>query len=219
MNTIEDKNPLLCDIETGLCGVSEPVGSDDGTKLSSPTKPIKIVYFTDPICSSCWGIEPQLRKLKLEYGGYFEIDYHMGGLLPSWDVYSSGLDTFQFKADYEGKANESFQEDLNFGKYLAVSSFPTLFFTDADNNQALVYGFRPYEAYEETIRKFVLDAQKNVYNRTPLGVFSSFNTLMTKEFAVLTGLDPERAEKTLHGLLDEGKINKFESKNGILWKK
>ena len=130
-----------------------------------------------------------------------------------------GLDTFQFKADYEGKANESFQEDLNFGKYLAVSSFPTLFFTDADNNQALVYGFRPYEAYEETIRKFVLDAQKNVYNRTPLGVFSSFNTLMTKEFAVLTGLDPERAEKTLHGLLDEGKINKFESKNGILWKK
>jgi predicted DsbA family dithiol-disulfide isomerase len=45
------------------------------------------VYFTDPICSSCWGIEPQLRKLKQEYGGYFDIEYRMGGLLKSWSEY------------------------------------------------------------------------------------------------------------------------------------
>lgn len=303
MNTTENKNPLLCDIETGICGVPGTASSGKETNLSSPTKPIKIVYFTDPICSSCWGIEPQLRKLKLEYGDYFEIDYHMGGLLPSWDVYSSGgiskpsdvashweeagayyempidgdvwfedpfdssyppsiavkaaeiqgkekgisfmrklremlflekknitkwehmqqaarevgLDTFQFKADYEGRANELFQEDLNLGKQLGVRGFPTLFFTDADNNQALVYGFRPYEAYEETIKKFVPDAQRKAYDHSPLGVFASFNTLMTKEFAVLTGTDFESAEKTLNGLLDEGKISNFKSKNGALW--
>ncbi len=303
MNTTENKNPLLCDIETGICGVPETTATGGETNLSSPTKPIKIVYFTDPICSSCWGIEPQLRKLKLEYGDYFEIDYHMGGLLPSWDVYSSGgingpadvashweeagdyyempidggvwfedpfdssyppsiavkaaelqgkekgvsfmrrlremlflekknvtkwehmqqaarevgLDTFQFKADYEGRANELFQEDLNLGKQLGVRGFPTLFFTDTDNNQALVYGFRPYEAYEETIRKFVPDVQKKAYDRSPLGVFSSFDTLMTKEFAVLTETDLEGAEKMLNRLLDEGKISKYKSKNGALW--
>lgn len=303
MNTTENKNPLLCDIETGICGVPETATAGKETNLSSPTKPIKIVYFTDPICSSCWGIEPQLRKLKLEYGDYLEIDYHMGGLLPSWSVYGSGgingpsdveshweeagdhyempidggvwtedpfdssyppsiavkaaelqgkekgvsfmrklremlflekknitkwehmqqaarevgLDTFQFKADYEGKANELFQEDLNLGKQLGVRGFPTLFFTDADNNQALVYGFRTYEAYEETIKKFVPDAQKKAYDRSSLGVFSYFDTLMTKEFAVLTGTDLEAAEKTLNGLQDEGKINKFKSKNGVLW--
>lgn len=303
MNTTENKNPLLCDIETGVCGVPETTTTSEEINISSSKKPIKIVYFTDPICSSCWGIEPQLRKLKLEYGDYFEIDYHMGGLLPSWDVYSSGgiskpsdvashweeagdhyempidgdvwfedpfdssyppsiavkaaelqgkekgvsfmrrlremlflekknitkwehmqqaarevgLDTFQFKADYEGKAKELFQEDLNLGKQLGVRGFPTLFFTDENNNQALVYGFRPYEAYEETIKKIVPNAQKKAYDNSPLGVFSYFDTLMTKEFAVLTGTDLESAERTLNGLLNDGKISYFKSKNGVLW--
>ena len=127
------------------------------------------------------------------------------------------LDTFQFKADYEGEANELFQEDLNLGKQLGVRGFPTLFFTDADNNQALVYGFRPYEAYEETIKKFVPHAQKKAYDRSPMGVFFNFNTLMTKEFAVLTENSLEDAEKILYTLLDEGKIGNFKSKNGMLW--
>lgn len=303
MKTTENKNPLLCDIETGVCGVLGTASSAEETNLSSSKKPVKIVYFTDPICSSCWGIEPQLRKLKLEYGEVFEIDYHMGGLLPSWDVYSSGginkpsdvaahweeagdyyempidgdvwfedpfdssyppsiavkaaelqgkekgvsfmrrlremlflekknitkwehlqqaarevgLDTFEFKADYEGKAKELFQEDLNLGKQLGVRGFPTLFFTDADNNQALVYGFRPYEDYENTLKKFLPDAQKTQYDHSPLGVFSSFDTLMTKEFAVLTENSLEDAEEILNGMLAEGKVSNFKSKNGMLW--
>jgi len=303
MSTTENKNPLLCDIETGICGVPEMASTEERNRLSSPIKPIKIVYFTDPICSSCWGIEPQLRKLKLEYGDYFEIDYHMGGLLPSWDIYKSGginkpsdvashweeagdyyempingdvwledpfdssyppsiavkaaelqgkekgvsfmrrlremlflekrnitkwehlqqaarevgLDTFEFKADFEGKANELFQEDLKLGKQLGVRGFPTLFFTDTDNNQALVYGFKPYEDYEKSIKKVVPDAKRKEYDRSPLGVFSYFNTLMTKEFAVLTENSLESAEKILQGLLDEGKVRQFKSKNGVLW--
>lgn len=303
MSTTANNNPLLCDIETGICGVPETADSTKRAGLSAPSKPVRIIYFTDPICSSCWGIEPQLRKLKLEYGDLFEIDYHMGGLLPSWDVYSSGgingpsdvashweeagdyyempidggvwfedpfdssyppsiavkaaelqgkekgisfmrrlremlflekknitkweymqqaareigLDTFQFKADYEGRARELFEEDLNLGRQLGVRGFPTLFFTDADNNQALVYGFRPYEAYEQTIKKFVPDAQRKPYDHSPLGVFAHFNTLMTKEFAVLTESDLETAEKTLNKLLEEGKIRNFKSKNGVLW--
>src|SRR5690606_1859198 len=62
-----------------------------------------------------------------------------------------GLDTFQFKADYEGKAKGLFEEDLNLGRRLGVRGFPTLFFTDDDNNQSLVYGFKPYEDYERAI--------------------------------------------------------------------
>ncbi len=53
-------------------------------------EPLKIIYFTDPICSTCWIIQPILRKLKLEYGDYLEIDYRMGGLLPSWKDYDKG---------------------------------------------------------------------------------------------------------------------------------
>ncbi|HAB26891.1 MAG: dithiol-disulfide isomerase [Xanthomarina sp.] len=53
-------------------------------------KPIRVMYYTDPICSSCWGIEPQLRKLKLEYGHLLDFEYRMGGLLPDWN-YSDGI--------------------------------------------------------------------------------------------------------------------------------
>jgi putative protein-disulfide isomerase len=88
----EDKtNPLLCDPVSGMCEM--PVGEKSNEKTAIPTenKPVKIIYYTDPICSSCWGIEPQLRKLKLEYGDYFEIDYRMGGLLPDWSYNSGGI--------------------------------------------------------------------------------------------------------------------------------
>lgn len=87
----EKTNPLLCDPVSGMCEM--PIGekSNEKTAISTENKPVKIVYYTDPICSSCWGIEPQLRKLKLEYGDYFEIDYRMGGLLPDWSYNSGGI--------------------------------------------------------------------------------------------------------------------------------
>ncbi len=70
-------NNMICDIHTGSCD----------TVTSTVLPKVKMIYFTDPICSACWGIEPQLRKLKLEYGDHFEIEYRMGGLLKSWQSY------------------------------------------------------------------------------------------------------------------------------------
>lgn len=91
-NMTERTNPLLCDPDSASCTVP---GNDRAAQTAfaefKPTiKPVTIQYFTDPICSSCWGAEPQLRRLKLEYGDAIDIQYHMGGLLPSWDVYNSG---------------------------------------------------------------------------------------------------------------------------------
>lgn len=85
-------NPLLCDIETGMCEMLAGVEKDSAVNVVQPTqKPVKVIYYTDPICSSCWGIEPQLRKLKLEYGNTIEIEYRMGGLLPDWSYNSVGI--------------------------------------------------------------------------------------------------------------------------------
>ena len=36
---------------------------------------INIIFFTDPICSTCWGIEPHINKFKLEYGHLVDIEY------------------------------------------------------------------------------------------------------------------------------------------------
>jgi putative protein-disulfide isomerase len=85
----EQTNPLLCDIESGLCEVTADQNAPAPETPKASTKPLNILYYTDPICSSCWGIEPQLRKLKLEYGNAFEMEYKMGGLLKDWS-YNSG---------------------------------------------------------------------------------------------------------------------------------
>ncbi len=92
MNENKTNNPLLCDIETGVCETPDTQTTQQPT-TNAPIQgeKIKVVYFTDPICSSCWGIEPQLRKLKLEYGSRIEIDYRMGGLLPDWNYNSGGI--------------------------------------------------------------------------------------------------------------------------------
>lgn len=91
-NETANTNPLLCDPETGVCEIPPAQNKETVTNnFQSKNKPVKVIYFTDPICSSCWGIEPQLRKLKLEYGNNIEIEYRMGGLLPNWSYNSGGI--------------------------------------------------------------------------------------------------------------------------------
>lgn len=84
-------NPLLCDPETGMCALPEAPATAPVAGGATAGKALKIIYFTDPICSSCWGIEPQLRRLKLEYGTSLDIEYRMGGLLPDWSYNSGGI--------------------------------------------------------------------------------------------------------------------------------
>jgi len=83
----DQKLIMMCDPVTGICEIPETSPADPKSEIYSEKKPVKLVYFTDPICSSCWGIEPQLRRLKLEYGAVIEFDYRMGGLLESWETY------------------------------------------------------------------------------------------------------------------------------------
>jgi putative protein-disulfide isomerase len=87
----EQKNPLICNPDSGICELPDTANAVDATMDKSTVKPLKLIYYTDPICSSCWGIEPQLRKLKLEYGNCLDIEYRMGGLLPDWSYNSGGI--------------------------------------------------------------------------------------------------------------------------------
>ncbi len=91
-NETTNNNPLICDIETGMCETTgETKDNSSQNTVKSNEKSIKLIYYTDPICSSCWGIEPQLRKLKLEYGNAIDMEYRMGGLLPDWRYNSGGI--------------------------------------------------------------------------------------------------------------------------------
>ena len=55
-----------------------------GRREATKDQRLRVKYFTDPICSTCWIIQPIWKKLNLEYGHCLDIQYIMGGLLPSW---------------------------------------------------------------------------------------------------------------------------------------
>lgn len=298
-------NPLLCDIETGMCETTEgKTATSFKNNVQSQKTSIKLIYYTDPICSSCWGIEPQLRKLKLEYGNAIEIDYRMGGLLPDWSYNSGGigkpsdvashwdevsahydmpidgdvwledpldssyppsiafkaaqmqdrdkailflrelremvflhkkniakwehlaaaaktvgLDVEQLKKDFEGKAKALFEEDLKLGKELGVRGFPTIFFVDDSGKQEIVYGSRPYPFYEMAILKLNPNATKSEYRKDWETLFSKYNSLTAKEFSELSGTPRTESETILNELSSDGKLEKFDTKNGSIWKR
>ena len=74
---------MICDLETGVCGEA----GDEEMEIidfNQPEKSINIYYVTDPICSHCWAIEPELRRFVEQYGDYFNFHTVMGGLLEKW---------------------------------------------------------------------------------------------------------------------------------------
>jgi len=302
--THSHQNPLLCNPENGICEIPGAAADSEEILPTVTNKPVKIIYFTDPICSSCWGIEPQLRKLKLTYGDYFDIEYRMGGLLPDWSYNSGGiskpsdvashwdevsvyyempidgdvwledplhssyppsiafkaaqmqdkdkalrflrriremvflekknitkwehlqsaarevgLDTFQFKDDYDNAAKEAFEEDLQLTRQMGVRGFPTLFFTDDSNNLVTVYGSKPYEAFENALLKLHPEAAKKTIPADFASLFRYYPTYTTKEYATLSNLSTEHAETLLNNLVESGQIYKLTTKNGVLWKK
>jgi hypothetical protein len=57
---MENNNPLMSAPESGLCELpTNKSNPADNISVKANKKPVKIIYYTDPICSSCWGIEPQ----------------------------------------------------------------------------------------------------------------------------------------------------------------
>ena len=122
-----NQNPLICDIEKGVCGADSTSEQENNVK-NNTEKPVRIIYFTDPICSSCWGIEPQLRKLKLEYGDVVEIEYRMGGLLPGWNYRrSDGINSPRDVAKHWDKASKYYDMPIDGDVWLEnplASSYP-----------------------------------------------------------------------------------------------
>lgn len=299
----EQSNPLMCNTGSGICEIpTNKTSSADSSLIKSGKKPVKIIYYTDPICSSCWGIEPQLRKLQLEYGNNIEVEYRMGGLLPNWSYNSGGiskpsdvahhwdevsvyydmpidgnvwledplnssyppsiafkaaqmqdndkailflreiremiflqkknitkweylevagkkvgLDIVKFKADYEGKAKELFEEDLKLGRELGVRGFPTMFFTDTTGHTEMVYGSKPYSTFEGALLKLDPAATKTTYAMTWNAVFSKYHSMTAKEFSELTGTPRNESEKYLDDLTAKGHLEKQTTKNGAIW--
>jgi len=46
---------------------------------------VKVTCFTDPLCCWTFGMQPHLDQLQAHFGAGMQINYRMGGMLPSWD--------------------------------------------------------------------------------------------------------------------------------------
>ena len=99
------KKQMVCDLQTGICGEVDTV-EEEIMDFSIPQSKITLHYFSDPICSHCWALEPELRKFTLAYGQYFDIQLTMGGLLPNWDGFADVSNGIGGPADVAGHWQE-----------------------------------------------------------------------------------------------------------------
>ena len=122
------KNTVVCDPVTGMCEIAPRSEEKQQVKpliKASGEKPIRIVYYTDPICSACWAIEGILYRLQLEYGHLFSLDMHMGGLMPSFED-ADGKQALEMARMWD-QAGQKYEVPVNGSVWLKnplQSSFP-----------------------------------------------------------------------------------------------
>jgi len=157
-----DHKKFSCSIESGLC--TEHKHSEiEQIEIQSVEK-ITVLYYTDPICSACWAIEPELKKLKLLYGDYMDIEYRMGGLLPKWDGFSdagNGISGPKDVAIHWDEVGEYSGMSINGDVWLEDplhSSFPPSIAFKAMQNQ----GYNISVKFLRRIREMVFLEKKNI---------------------------------------------------------
>lgn len=74
--------------DDGLCVAPQTKQMHNATNQPTITQKqqVSMLFFTDPICSHCWAVEPAVRKFSALYD--VPIDYIHGGLLPGWQGFS-----------------------------------------------------------------------------------------------------------------------------------
>lgn len=130
-----------------------------------------------------------------------------------------GLNTLEFKSDFEGKAIVLFEEDLKLGREMGVNLFPTLFFVESSGNKEIIYGVKPYDSYEMAILRLYPTIVKSEYRKNWEALFSKYNSLTAKEYSELSEIPKGQSENLLNELSSEGILEKLTIKNGSIWKK
>jgi len=105
VSMMTNNNNLICDLETGVCGVSED-NEMQVIDFNQKRKSIDVYYVTDPICSHCWALEPVLRRFVEQYGHYVNFHTLMGGLLEKWNGFADVSNGISSPTDVAGHWRE-----------------------------------------------------------------------------------------------------------------
>ena len=69
-----------------LAGKAAPDWWHASQPSSNVAKPLEIYLFIDPLCPECWGLEPIIKKLVIEYGRFFTLKHVLSGNLATLNM-------------------------------------------------------------------------------------------------------------------------------------
>ena len=154
------------------------------TPLKLKSHKIKVTYFTDPVCSTCWVIEPYINKLLTEYRSHVEVSFKMGGLLPNWVDYKPIINNMP-KAEYLNKlwTDQSKKYGVNLDGSIWLtnpiqSSYPASIAYYAAKNQ----GEQKASDFLRTIRQMVFMENKDISQQRHLITAAINNKINLEQF-------------------------------------
>ncbi|MDL2285763.1 DsbA family protein [Desulfovibrio sp. OttesenSCG-928-F07] len=136
-----------------------------------------LYVFTDPLCSDCWGDDPSLRRLELEYGDHFDTSYHMFGLWAKGSTIPAGI------ADAWDKQARNFGMPMS-GKMWRENAPDSSHPSCMACKVAFMQGFIKGEQYTRLVREFALLDGRNI---------AEWDVLL--EAAKVVGLDADKFKK------------------------
>lgn len=128
---------------------------------------VKVICYTDPLCSWSWASLPIWRRARTEFGDQLTWTYRMGGMIPNWQEYSDPLNDIQRPAQM---APQWFQVRTQTGAPIdetiwlddpPTTSYPACVAYTAANMQGEAYG----EAYLYRLWEAVMTHKRNIAHR------------------------------------------------------
>ncbi len=135
--------------------------------LQAARQQLRIVYYTDPLCSWSWAFEAQWRRLRYEFGERLQWSYCMGGMIADWQQYADPLNDVSRPGQmapqwYHVRTLSGMP--LDEGIWLddpPSSSYPACLAVKAAERQGADYG----ERYLRRVREAVMVEGENVARR------------------------------------------------------
>ncbi|HEB13328.1 MAG TPA: DsbA family protein [Actinobacteria bacterium] len=129
-----------------------------------------------------------------------------------------GLDIERFSAALKsGRAKEAFEADLHEARSQGISGFPTFIIRNANDDQLLVHGYRPFSYF---VRVFERLAPTPLATHDPGDIQSfvkKYGRVATQEILETFDLSQDDALAALVELAKEGQIKRVPLGNGDFW--
>jgi predicted DsbA family dithiol-disulfide isomerase len=138
---------------------------------TQPMRPqVEVTYYTDPLCSWSWALEPQWRRLRYEFADQLSWCYSMGGLIPDWQHFSDPINDISRPVQMvpqwiqTGHLSGMPIEERIWLEDPPASSYPACIAVKAAQQQGLSIG----EAYLRRLREAVMLERRNIARREVL---------------------------------------------------